>query len=128
VGLFYANLTVYRPPRAALLKALRRLRRTAFVSPTVHGHTVVYDRAVDEHDSFAVIERFGRALSKELSCSAVAAALHDDDVLYLWLFQKGRVRDRYDSLPGYYDRDASGSPPAGGNSKLLCTAFGRPDR
>jgi hypothetical protein len=125
MGLFYANLTVYRPLRQPLLTALRRLRVTAFVSPTVHGHSVVFDKASDEQNTGA-IERLGRALTQELSCAGLAAVLHDDDVLYLWLFTKGHIRDRYDSLPGYFDPNAAPGAPEGGNSKLLCEAFDRP--
>jgi hypothetical protein len=77
VGLFYANMTVYQP---ALLGELRRLQRTAFVGPTAHGHTVVYVRDVDEQDTRA-IERLGRSVTKALGCGALAAVLHDDDVL-----------------------------------------------
>jgi hypothetical protein len=127
MGLFYANLTVYRPPRVALLETLHRLRRTAFLGPTVHGHTVVFDRANDAQDADD-IERLGCEVTGGLSCSALAAVLHDDDVLYLWLFRDGRVWDRYDSLPGYFDREAEPGPPSGGSGRLLCAAFGRPDR
>lgn len=127
MGLFYSNLTVYRPARPALLKELRRLERQAFLSPTIHGHTVVFDKAIDSQDSKA-IEGVGKAVTKALSCSALAAVLHDDDVLYLWLFEKGRVRNRYKSCPGYFDADAEPGPPEGGNAKLLCEAFDRADR
>jgi hypothetical protein len=127
MGLFYSNLTVYRPERLALLAELRRLKREAFLSPTIHGHTVVFDKAMDEQGSTA-IERLGKAVTKALSCSALAAVLHDDDVLYLWLFQNGRVRDRYDSCPAYFDPDSEPRPPEGGNARTLCEAFGRTDR
>jgi hypothetical protein len=128
VGLFYTNLTVYQPLRPALLTELRRLRRTAFLGPTAHGYTVVYDKVADEQDAPA-IERLGRAITEPLACAALAAVLHDDDVLYLWLFLKGRIRDRYDSCPSYFDaRATESSPPAGGNANLICKAFGRPDR
>jgi hypothetical protein len=126
MGLFYSNLTIYAPRRAVLAE-LRRLRLAAFVGPTLGGHTVVFERALDEQDPRA-IERLGRAVTKGLSCSALAAALHDDDVLYLWLFRNGRVRDRYDSLPSYFDPHSDHRPPEGGNARLLCEAFGRPDR
>jgi hypothetical protein len=126
MGLFYANMTVYRPLRQPLLAALRRLRVAAFVSPTVYGHSVIFDKASDEQSTRA-IEQLGLALTQELSCAGLAAALHDDDVLYLWLFSKGRIRDRYDSLPGYFDPNAEPGAPEGGNSRLLCEAFDRPD-
>jgi hypothetical protein len=125
MGLFYANLTVYRPRRAALVAALRMLRRTAFVSPTVEGHTVICDRTIDDQNSLA-IEQLGCRLTKDLACVGLAAVLHDDDVLYLWLFQNGELRDHYDSLPGYFDPEAEPGGPAGGDSRLLCEAFARP--
>jgi hypothetical protein len=127
MGLFYSNLTVHRAARPALLAELRRLKREAFVSPTIDGHTVIFDKAIEEQD-FKAIERLGKAVTKALSCSALAAVLHDDDVLYLWLFVNGRVRDRYDSLPGYFDPDSAPGPPEGGDAKVLCQAFGRPER
>src|SRR5262245_54674327 len=128
MGLFYSNLTVYRPARSALQSELRRLKRAAFLSPTLRGHTVVFDKAMDEQDSKAV-ERLGKAVTKALSCSALAAVLHDDNVLYLWLFHSGRIKDRYDSCPSYFDpRATETEPPAGGNAKALCEAFGRTGR
>jgi hypothetical protein len=87
----------------------------------------VFDRAMDEQKA-RVIESLGRGLTKALGCAALAAALHDDDVLYLWLFQKGKLLDRYDSLPSYFDPDATGESPAGGDSQLLCQAFNRTGR
>ncbi len=127
MGLFYSNLTLYRPERSVLLSALQRLEREAFLSPTIHGHTVVFDKAMDNQGSKA-IEDLGKALTAALSCSALAAVLHDDDVLYLWLFRKGRVRDRYDSCPAYFDPHSRSRPPEGGNARLLCEFFERPDR
>jgi hypothetical protein len=53
----------------------------------------------------------------------LGAALHDDDVLYLWLFQAGEQLDFYNSLPQYFDPDAEPGPPEGGDSGGLCQAF-----
>ena len=126
MGLFYTNLTVYRPERQALIGALRGMRREAFVSPTVHGYTVVFDQAIDNQDA-GQIQDVGTGLTRELSCTALVAMLHDGDVLYLWLFQHGKMTDHYNSLPQYFDPEAQPGPPEGGNSELICTAFERPD-
>jgi hypothetical protein len=87
----------------------------------------VFDKAMDKQDSNA-IEGLGKAVTKALSCSALAAVLHDDDVLYLWLFQNGKVRDSYDSRPAYFDPHSEPRPPEGGNAGALCEAFGRAGR
>lgn len=127
MGLFYANLAVYPPPRAALLGTLRRLGRPAFLGPTLGGHTVVFDRDYDAWD-FAAIEHVAREVTGALACSALAALLHDDDVLYLWLFRDGEHLDWYESLPGYFEADVEPGPPVGGCGRLYGEAFGRPRR
>jgi hypothetical protein len=58
------------------------LRRTAFVSPTRYGHTVVFDKIIDEQHGEAV-ERLGEVVIVFLACAALAAMYYDDAVLYL---------------------------------------------
>ena len=123
MGLFYTTFTTSGPDRDAVSTALNKLCRTAFVSPTVDGYTVIYDQETEEQD-FTEIEKLGVLLSKAFGKPVLAAALHDDDVLYLWLFQGGEQKDFYNSLPQYFDPNAEPGPPEGGHSGLLCEAFG----
>jgi hypothetical protein len=123
VGLFYTTFTTFGPDKIEINTALGKLRRTAFVSPTVERYTVVYDRETEEQD-FAEIEKLGKNLSRASGAPALAAALHDDDVLYLWLFQGGAQADFYNSLPQYFDPEAEPGSPEGGDSGLLCKTFG----
>jgi len=123
MGLFYTTFTTLGPDGGAVNAALKELCRTAFVSPTVEGYTVIYDRKTEEQN-FAEIEKLGVGLSKACGAPVLAAALHDDDVLYLWLFQSGEQKDFYNSLPQYFDPNAEPGPPEGGDSGLLCAAFG----
>jgi len=125
MGLFYTNMTLYRPDRSEVAAALRRLKRSAFLSPTLDGHTVVFDEAIEEQDTEA-IEQLSQLITKEMSCVAMTAVLHDDNVLYLWLFEKGKLRDHYNSCPAYFD-DSLSPEPSGGDSRAICSAFARPD-
>jgi hypothetical protein len=122
MGLFYTTFTTYGPDPSEVVSALKKLRRSAFVSPTIERHTVVYDQKTEEQD-FAEIDNFGKKLSEACDAPVLGAALHDDDVLYLWLFQAGEQVDFYDSLPQYFDPDAEPGPPEGGDSAALCEAF-----
>ena len=124
MGLFYTTFTTLGPDDNAVSAALKELRRTAFVSPTVDGYTVIYDQKVEDQD-FTEIEKLGEGLSRACDAPVLAAALHDDDVLYLWLFQSGEQKDFYNSMPQYFDPNAEPGPPEGGDSGLLCKAFGR---
>lgn len=124
MGLFYSNFTLRGPRQDSVLQELRSLARTAFVSPTHEGLTTVYDRE-SEDQSLDVIEGLGSQLSKALNCSVLAVVLHDDDVLYYWLFRDGEISHDYNSSPAYFDPNSDPLPPAGGDSQELCYAFGR---
>jgi hypothetical protein len=123
MGLFYTNFTLRGPAQPQLLEALRSMGRTAFVSPMHNGCVTVYDREADEQN-FDVIEKLGSELSKRFRCPVLAAALHDDDVLFYWLFRDGALCHDYNSSPAYFDPDSEPLPPVGGDGAELCEAFG----
>jgi hypothetical protein len=52
---------------------------------------------------------------------------HDDDILWYHLYEDGRLMDKYNSSPNYFEPTAEPSAPAGGNAQQLCTAFGTTD-
>ncbi|WP_406698389.1 hypothetical protein V5E97_05955 [Singulisphaera sp. Ch08] len=81
MGLFYSNFTLYGPDHRQVVDAVRCLRRSAYVSPTMNGFTTVYDRE-SERQHFDVIEGMGRQLSLDLECPVMGVILHDDDVLF----------------------------------------------
>jgi hypothetical protein len=123
MGLFYRNLTVHGVARDALVAKLKAMGRTAYVGATTDGCTVVFDKKM-EQGKFSEIEKLATSLTGELGCTALVAILHDDDVLYLWLFVKGEACDWYD----YFDPNATDtSPPTGGDAELICLAFNRLD-
>jgi hypothetical protein len=125
MGLFYSNFTLYGPDHRQVVDAVRRLRRSAYVSPTMDRFTTVYDRESERQD-FDVIEGVGRQFSLDLECPVLGVILHDDDVLFYWLFLWGDVRHVYNSSPAYFDPDSEPLPPDGGDCDELCEAFGVP--
>ena len=113
MGNSYTNITLLGPQHDGVLSVLNDMRRRAYVSPTVNGKTIVYDKASDELD----IEVLGHAaaeLSSRLACSALAALIFDDDVLYLQLFEDSTQTVNYVSR---------GGPHAG--ARTLCRVFSR---
>jgi hypothetical protein len=127
MSLFYTTFTTYGPDATKVVAALEKLSRGAFVSPTVERYTVIYDQETEEQD-FDEIEKLGKKLSEACEAPVLGAALHDDDVLYLWLFQNGEKADFYNSLPQYFDPEAEPGPPEGGDSTGLCEAFGQANK
>jgi hypothetical protein len=126
MGLFYANLTLTTTDRDAVKRQLCEQDRMAYVSPPGTEFTVVFDRQMEDQD-FGAIDSFVKQMTRSLGCIGLAAVLHDDDVLYLTLVDKGIVVDRYDSSPAYFDADSEPLPPAGGDAELFCRLFRQPD-
>src|SRR5688572_18729812 len=119
MGSFYVNYTV-RSDQAAAVKALKG--RSAYVTPIKDGALVVTDEAAETQEVDAVRE-VGELLSSRLKTAVLAVLNHDDDMLWYGLFETGRLTDEYSSWPDYFESGTS--PPAGGDARKLCAAFGR---
>jgi hypothetical protein len=148
MGNFYVNHTV-RAPQNQIAAFLERIERTAFVSPTIDGFTVVCDQQCDDQEPSEIVE-LGRRLSQSCECPAMAVLNHDDDALCYWVFDRGELLEEYDSEKSQGDRRSFSLPgflkiftgedephidneefPSGGENgqagEELCRAFGRRD-
>lgn len=125
MGTFYTNVTVKGPTQAQVVDILKAGGRTAYVSPTVDGFTVVYDRQTEDQDEQELIG-LACQLSTRLGCPALAALVHDSDIFVYWLCEAGQVTDCYNSAPDYFEPEMPDPPTAtGGDAAALCRAFGQ---
>ncbi|MGZ4962640.1 MAG: hypothetical protein ACXWC8_08815 [Limisphaerales bacterium] len=124
VGNFYVNHTVRGATAEAVAKALKG--RTAIIAPADNDCVVVFDAECDTQDQ-AIIAEVGEKLSSELGATVLSVLNHDDDILWYQLFEKGKVIDEYDSMPGYFDEDSDHSGALGGDAQKLAAAFGIQD-
>ena len=97
MGNWYKNITVRGPSQTEVVTALLRLGRRAYVTPTREGITVVFDHASDASGDPAELGDLARRLSADLSCPSLAAAVFDDDVLLLGLYDQGKQIGEYNS-------------------------------
>jgi hypothetical protein len=121
MGNFYGNITLATTDETAVSAALRDLRRDAYVAAD-DDYVLVFDSV--ELDSNKV-KRLLSDLTQRVGCAGLAVMNADDDVLAYLLADRGRVVDEYDSNPGYDTGPAV--PASGGDPRLLCNAFSRPD-
>jgi hypothetical protein len=122
MGLFYTNIVLYKAKQQQIADFLNKQKRNAYVSPTVGEFTVIYDKETEDQDT-RVLEKFAGLLTKKFSCAALASLVHDSDIYMYWLFDKGKLIDTYNSLPGYFD-SAPGIPiPEGGDGIKICATF-----
>jgi hypothetical protein len=135
MGNFYVNHTV-RAPQDRVVAVLNREGRTAFVSPTANGYTVVYDHECDTQNTFAITD-LGRKLSTSLKSPVVAFLNHDDDILCYWVFENGQLIEEYNSCPDYFEDeegmddpedmdDSEEGPGYTTDGTELCRLFGTP--
>jgi hypothetical protein len=125
VGNFYTNITLRSQDTDRITRALAEQHRTAFVAEPHGAFSVVYDEASEEQDP-QVLDEAARRLSARLDCAALAVVNHDDDVLWLGLYDRGQLLDEYTSAPGYFEGDDRG--PEGGDAERLCRALGAEGR
>jgi len=120
MGNFYTNVVVLDANGDQLVEWLRTRGHPVFVEISEKG-CVVFEEAGESQDGSHV--RLAEAISRSLSCRALAAMDHDDDVLRLEAFTYGLQVDSYDSSPSYFDFDAEEeASPSGGDR--LADVFG----
>lgn len=123
MGNFYTNIVLRDDDVDAVAAELERTRRRAYVAGT-SKFTLVFDEACDKQD-LEELQRLAAKLSGQHG-PAFAVCNHDDDVLWYALAVGGRVVDKYNSFPSYFDE--GGDDPEGGDAARLCAAFGRSER
>jgi hypothetical protein len=124
MGNFYTNITVKGPSQQDLADFIQTQGRTAYVSNTIRGYTVIFDEKREEQDT-RVLAELAAQLSSKLRCAALSVLNHDDDVLMYQLYENGKLLDNYDSCPDYFNtRAKSPRPPQGGDLKKLADTFG----
>ena len=123
MGIFYTNIALFKTERDQVYDFLKKEKRIAYVSPRQESFVVVYDKETEDQDPRILAGLAGK-LSKALRCNAFASLVHDGDVFYYWLYEKGKLVDKYNSAPDYFESDIDKPmSPTGGNAKKLCSVF-----
>lgn len=121
MGAFITNLHVRTDDRKRLIGALRLANALpACVSPAFNGWTSAFPAATESQEQ-EVLVRVTRQVAAHVKVPTISFLVHDSDI-FRYVFAHGRLRDEYNSEPGYWgDGD---EPPAGGNVNLLLKCCG----
>ena len=120
MGAFYTNITLDRVDKRSVIEALAGRKGYLYWRDR---QAVVFDAETEDQD-MNVLGSLALSLSQSLSCAALAALNHDDDILRLQLYHEGKLLDDYDSTPGYWEDGDEERPPTGGDAGLLCSILG----
>jgi hypothetical protein len=102
MGNLYTNVTTRGQAQSDLATALRNLGRSAFLTPTTNGFTVICDRECENQDT-DLLGSLALTVSTQLACPAWAVLNHDDDVLWYQLFDQGQLVDAYISSKEWWE-------------------------
>jgi hypothetical protein len=115
VGNFYTNVTVMAGAER-VVPVLQQTGRDAWVAPAA-SCCVVFDRETDDQDT-EILAALAEAISHDLGTRALAVLNHDDDILWLQLYERGELLTEGATEPG--------TPTA--SAAVLARTFGRPAR
>lgn len=126
MGNWYTNICVKDAQQSEVVAVLDELGRRAFVTPDTGGWLVLYDQECDKFD-LDLLESLALTISTRLSCTALASFNADDDVLWLGVYENGKLATRYASERRYFE-DAAEFPQVEDVAGVLCRIFEKPEK
>jgi len=126
MGNWYTNVCVKGAGQSEVVAALEELGRRAFVGPDNNGWLVVYDEECDKFD-LDTLESLALTISTRLSCTALASFNADDDILWLGVYENGKLSTRYASDRKQFE-DAAEFPQIQDAAGVLCRIYEKPER
>ena len=126
MGNWYTNVCVKGADQSDVIAVLDELGRRAYVTPDTGGWIILYDQECDKFDLDA-LESLTLTISTRLSCTALASFNADDDILWLGLYESGKLLARYSSDRQQFE-DGSEFPSNEEVADVLCRTFAKPEK
>jgi len=125
MGNWYTNICVKGVQQSQVVAALGELGRRAYVTPGMNGWIIVYDQETDKFD-LNELESLALTISTRLSCTTLASFNADDDVLWLGIYESGKLSARY-ALERKHFEDGGEFPLIPEVTEVLCRIFASPE-
>ena len=126
MGNWYTNICVRGVQQPDVVAALDELGRRAYLTPDLGGWIVIYDQESDKFD-LNELESLALTISARLGCTALATFNADDDVLWLGIYENGKLSTRYASAQKYFE-DGGEFPLIPEVTEILCRIFHSPEK
>jgi len=126
MGNWYTNVCLKGADQAKVAATLDELGRRAYVTPDMGGWIIVYDQESDKFD-LNELESLALTLSTRLQCAALASFNADDDVLWLGIYENGKLVTRYASDKKQFE-DGGEFPFVPEVAEVLCRIFKVPEK
>ena len=99
MGAFYGGVHIRADEREPVVDAIRGLAKRKWrflISPVFDGWVSVFPNLNGQDD------KVSKAIAKRVDADRLHLAIHDDDLLYYWFYQRGKLIDKYSSCPDYF--------------------------
>jgi len=126
MGNWYTNICVRGVQQPEVVSALDELGRRAYLTPDLGGWIVIYDQESDKFD-LNELESLALTISARLACIALATFNADDDVLWLGIYENGKLATRYASAQKHFE-DGGEFPLIPEVTEVLCRVFHSPEK
>ena len=126
MGNWYTNVCLKDVDQVTVVATLDELGRRAYVTPDIGGWIIVYDQESDKFD-LNELESLALTLSTRLQCTALASFNADDGVLWLGIFENGKLSTRYASEKIQFE-DGGEFPLVPEVAEVLCRVFEAPEK
>ncbi|HTT32270.1 MAG TPA: hypothetical protein VMH48_01595 [Methylomirabilota bacterium] len=126
MGNWYTNVCLKDVDQVTVVATLDELGRRAYVTPDIGGWIIVYDQESDKFD-LNELESLALTLSTRLQCTALASFNADDGVLWLGIFENGKLSTRYASEKKQFE-DGGEFPLVPEVAEVLCRVFEAPEK
>ncbi len=98
MGATFSSIQVRAGSQEAVIEGLNGLlKEPTYVSPAVGGWVGVYPEGAEATDTLAA------ALSRRLLTAVLDWSVYDSDVFCYSLYESGKLRDEFNSAPGYFE-------------------------
>lgn len=126
MGNWYTNICVSGAQQSDVIAMLNELGRRAYVTPEANGWVILYDQECDKFD-LDVLESLALTISTRRSCTTLASFNAADDILWLGVYENGKLATRYSSDRKQFE-DATEFPPVEEVAGVLCRVFAKPEK
>src|SRR5258707_13107707 len=112
MGNWYTNICVSGAPQSDVIATLNELGRRVYVTAETGGWIILYVQECDKFD-LDVLESLALTISTRLSGTALATFNADADILWLDVYENGKLATRFSSDRKQFE-DAAAIPPRAG--------------
>jgi hypothetical protein len=92
------------------------------IAPAKNGWVSLYEERASRQDEGLICD-LAAGISEDLKTAAIAFSVHDSDIACYWLYENGKLLDKFNSSPDYFGADGPVPATARGGEPGILSRF-----